>query len=105
MFLFIGGITQLANCTKTVQSDEHFQWWFYEFGTQAAELAFTLRNNDIEGFSLVPFAKNGDWLASFDGSDKSGNPKVIVFDLTYLPSLMICNNFDEWLAKAEQDYW
>lgn len=104
-FIYPARYLQLANCTKTVQSDEYFQWWFYEFGTQAAELAFTLRNEDIEGFNLVPFAKNGDWLANFDGDDFSGDPKVIVVDLGDLPFYMTCENFTDWLAKAEQDYW
>ena len=94
-FIYPARYLQLANCTKTVQSDEYFQWWFYEFGTQAAELAFTLRNEDIEGFNLVPFAKNGDWLANFDGDDFSGDPKVIVVDLGDLPFYMTCENFTD----------
>lgn len=44
-------------------------------------------------------------MAYFDGDDCSGDPRVIVVDLTDLPSFMIFENFNEWLTKAEQDYW
>ncbi|MGP5311211.1 hypothetical protein [Psychrobacter faecalis] len=53
----------------------------------------------------MPLAKNGDWAAYFDEDDHSGDPKIIVVDLSDLPFHMICENFNEWLAKAEQDYW
>lgn len=82
-----------------------FRWWFKDFGTESAQLAYKYRNCDIPTFNLVPFAQNGEWIASFDGSDQSGNPKVIVIDLDDSPFHTIFENFDEWLAKAEQDYW
>lgn len=96
---------QLANCTNTVQSDEYFQWWFEDSDSEGAKLAYLLRKNKIKDFNLIPFANNSEWKAYFDGDDNSGNPKIIVIDLTYLPSLTICESFNEWLDKAEQDYW
>lgn len=96
---------KLADNTATVQSDEYFQWWFEDAFNEGSKLSYRLRNDNIEGLNLVPFAQNGDWLANFDGDDHSGDPKVIVIDLSDLPFHMICENFADWLTKAEQDYW
>ncbi|KAA0925446.1 hypothetical protein FQ082_08315 [Psychrobacter sp. ANT_H56B] len=104
-FIYPARYLQLANCTNTVQSDEYFQWWFLDSITEGAKLSYSLRNNKIKDFNLIPFAQNSDWMAYFDGDDCSADPRVIVVDLTHLPSFMIFENFDEWLAKAEQDYW
>lgn len=104
-FIYPARYLQLANCTKTVQSDEYFQWWFVDSETDGGKLSYRLRNHKIERLNLVPLAKNGDWAAYFDGDDHSGDPKIIVVDLSDLPFHMICENFNEWLAKAEQDYW
>ena len=104
-FVYPACYLQLAKCTKTVHSDEYFQWWFEDAFNEGSKLSYRLRNDHIEELNLVPFAQNGDWLANFDGDDKSGDPKVIVIDLSDLPFHMICANFDDWLAKVEQSYW
>lgn len=104
-FIYPARYLQLANCTKTVYSDEYFQWWFQDAETEGGKLSYELRNDKIKGFNLIPLAKNGDWMAYFDGNDHSGDPKVIVVDLGDLPFYMTCENFTDWLAKAEQDYW
>ena len=104
-FIYHARYLQLANCTNTVQSDEYFQWWFLDSTTEGAKLSYNLRNNKIKDFNLVPFAQNSEWMAYFDGDDCSGDPRVIVVDITDLPFHMIFENFNEWLAKAEQDYW
>ena len=96
---------ELADSTATVQSDEYFQWWFVDAETDGGKLCYRLRNDDIEELNLVPFAKNGDLLANLDGDDHSGNPRVVIVDLGNLPFYLSCDNFDVWLAKAEQDYW
>ena len=54
-----------------------------------------------ERFKWLPLADSGDWSAYFDGDD----PRIIVVDLSNLSFHIICENFNEWLAKAEQDYW
>ena len=104
-FIYPARYLQLINCTKTVQSNEYFQWWFVDSETDGGKLSYRLRNHKIERLNLVPFAQNGDWLAYFDGDDRLGDPKIFVIDLSDLPFHMICENFDEWLNKAEQDYW
>ena len=85
--------------------DYHFRWWFEDAVNEGSKLSYRLRNDKIEGLNLVPFAQNGDWLANFDGDDTSGNPRVVVVDLGDLPFHMICEDFADWLTKAEQDYW
>lgn len=104
-FIYPTRYQQLAKSTEAVKSDEYFQWWFVDSETDGGKLSYKLRNDKIERFNLVPLARNGDWAAYFDGDDHSGDPKIVVIDLSDLPSHMICANFDEWLAKAEQDYW
>ena len=104
-FVYPDAYIQLTKNTETVKSDEYFQWWFLDSITEGAKLSYSLRNNKIKDFNLVPFAQNSEWMAYFDGDDCSGDPRVIVVDLTDLPSFMIFENFNEWLTKAEQDYW
>jgi len=100
-FIYPANYLQLANCTKTIQSDEYFQWWFLDSTAEGAKLSYSLRNNKIKDFNLVPFAQNSEWMAYFDGDDCSGDPRVIVADITDLPFHMIFKNFNEWLPKAE----
>lgn len=104
-FKYPAQFISLSKDTSSINGDEYFQWWFDDADTSAGELAYSVRNNFLNDFNLVPFAKNGDWIANFDGSDTSGNPRVIIVDLGDLPFHMFCDNFDDWLAKAEQDYW
>lgn len=99
-YLEISENPKLVNHNK----DYHFRWWFEDAVNEGSKLSYRLRNDKIEGLNLVPFAQNGDWLANFDGDDHSGDPKVIVVDLGDLPFYMTCENFADWLTKAEQDY-
>ena len=85
--------------------DHEFRWWFEDFGTESADLAYKYRNYDTPTLNLIPFAQNGEWIANFDGNDQSGNPKVVVVDHGDLPFHMIFEDFSDWLTKAEQDYW
>ena len=104
-FIYPASYLKLANSTETVKSDEYFQWWFEDADSEGSKLVYKFRKDNIQDFNLVPFANNSEWEAYFDGDDHSDDPRVIVVDLTYLPSLTICENFNEWLTKAEQDYW
>lgn len=104
-FIYPTRYLELADNTATVQSDEYFQWWFEDADNEGSKLAYRFRNDKIEGLNLVPFAQNGDLLANFDGDDHSGNPRVVIVDLGNLPFHLFFDNFDDWLAKAEQDYW
>ena len=100
-YLEISENPKLVNHNK----DYHFRWWFEDAVNEGSKLSYRLRNDKIEGLNLVPFAQNGDWMAYFDGDDISGNPRVVIVDLGDLPFHMICEDFDDWLTKAEQDYW
>lgn len=73
-----------------------FPWWFHDAEDNLVELMaiyqeLTTRND------LIPFARDGDWAACFDSADKSGNPKVIVYDLGNNEIHYEVENFDEWL--------
>lgn len=76
----------------------HFRWWFEDANSDVSKLSYKYRNDKIEGFNLIPFANNGEWEAYFDGDNHSGNPRVIVVDLSDLPFHMICENFADWLT-------
>ena len=106
-FIYPVKYIEISDNPKLVNHNEdyHFRWWFEDADNEGSKLTYRLRNDKIEGFNLVPFAQNGDWLANFDGDDFSGDPKVIVVDLGDLPFYMTCENFTDWLAKAEQNYW
>ena len=98
---------KLAKSTYTINYDKEyiFPWWFEDYGPEGALLSYELRNSQILGSNLIPFAQNGCWKAYFDANDISNNPKVIVIDLDNTENYEIFNNFDEWLKEAENDGW
>jgi hypothetical protein len=51
----------------------------------------------------IPFARNGDWAAFFDGNDHSGDPKFVVADLGNTQNSYTHENFDAWLDRAIKD--
>ena len=51
----------------------------------------------------IPFARNGDWAAFFDGNDHSGDPRVVVADLGNKSNSYRLANFDAWLDRALKD--
>lgn len=51
----------------------------------------------------IPFARNGDWAAFFDGNDHSGDPKVVVVDLGNKMNSYKLPNFDAWFKRALWD--
>lgn len=106
-FIYPRSYLRLSKSTESIFYNEkyRFPWWFEDYKEDRKSLTWQLRNNNIPSLNLVPFAKNGDWLANFDGNDTSGNPRVIVVDLGDLPFHMIIKDFDERLLLAEQDYW
>jgi hypothetical protein len=57
--------------------------------------------------TLVPFAKTGasDDVACFDGTDTSGDPKVLLIHTFCSPGWEdrgSVDNFDEWLKAVEE---
>ncbi|MFB6349235.1 hypothetical protein ACFBZI_07360 [Moraxella sp. ZJ142] len=100
---------KLSQDTSTINwsSQYLFPWWFEDHGTEGAELAYRFRksDSDIVGLNLIPFAQNGDWEAYFNADDTSGNPQVIVIDLSDTKYVSYCDDFDSWLKMAEQNGW
>ncbi len=64
-------------------------------------------NPKINGWSAlanidpIPFARNGDWAAHFDGNDHSGDPIVVVIDLGNKAHGYTHENFSDWLDDAK----
>jgi hypothetical protein len=77
-----------------------YPWWFIDAKSQAGSLFVGF----IEERNLVPFAKTDleDDIALFDGSDRSGNPKVVMVCSTPERSYAY-PDFDAWLAAAIAD--
>lgn len=54
----------------------------------------------LDEIDPIPFARNGDWAAFFDGNDHSGDPKVVVVDLGNKRNSYKLANFDAWFDEA-----
>lgn len=57
----------------------------------------------LDEIDPIPFARNGDWAAFFDGNDHSGDPRVVVVDLGNKKNSYKLLNFDAWYDKAVRD--
>lgn len=57
----------------------------------------------LDEIDPVPFARNGDWAAFFDGNDHSGDPRVVVVDLGNKKNSYKLPNFDAWYDRALRD--
>lgn len=87
----------------------HFLWWFND-SSSGRDLDWDFRLHwRSEGWSAladidpIPFARNGDFAAYFDGNDHSGDPKVVVVDLGNKVYGREYANFDAWLDQAFRD--
>lgn len=83
-----------------------FLWWF-EDNSEELDPCWELRSHwgsegwlYLDEIDPIPFARNGDWAAFFDGNDHSGDPKVIVADLGNKRNSYKLKNFDAWLEEA-----
>ncbi|WP_343714741.1 SMI1/KNR4 family protein [Inquilinus sp.] len=80
-------------------------WWLAPYKDRANYWAATLRQQ-FPSRSLVPFAKHGgsDDVACFDGSDMSGDPKVLYIHAFCSPGWELrgdAENFQKWLQNTE----
>lgn len=57
----------------------------------------------LDEIDPIPFARNGDWAAFFDGNDHSGDPRVVVVDLGNKKNSYKLPNFDAWYDQALRD--
>lgn len=80
-------------------------WWLAPHKDSAVYWAYTL-HKQFPSRTLIPFAKYGgsDDVACFDGSDPSGNPKVLYIHSFCSPGWehrVEIASFTEWLQKTE----
>ncbi|WP_072490575.1 hypothetical protein [Granulibacter bethesdensis] len=95
---------------EEVEVPDELIWWFpgEEFDHAAAEWEFRLVWKSkgwlyLDDIDPIPFARNGDWAAFFDGNDLSGDPKVVVVDLGNKENSYRLPNFDAWFDRALWD--
>ena len=94
------------NISKGIDFPRQLVWWFDDAETEGGKLSWELRlnHNDwkaVGGRELIPFAQLNDDAAFFDGTDLSGNPRVIVIDLGNKGRSYELNNFEDWLIEAQ----
>jgi hypothetical protein len=82
-------------------------WWFPDerFGHAKRAWEFRLHWQSkgwlyLNEIDPIPFARNGDWAAFFDGNDHSGDPRVVVVDLGNKMNSYKLQNFDAWYQMA-----
>jgi hypothetical protein len=83
-------------------------WWFLAENPELATFWAETLKRQFPGRSLIPFAKldTGDDLAAFDGSDTSGDPKVLYVHAYASPGWECrgeARNFDAWLQETKQE--
>lgn len=78
-----------------------FLWWFTNADSEAGKLSWELRHQD--GDNVIPFAREGDWAAFFDGNDLNGDPGIIVIDLGNTENTYRMENFAAWYQEALED--
>ncbi len=94
----------LIRIAMTGDYPEIYPWWFIDANSKAGELSYS--NRLREGTNLIPFAKVDDDrndIACFDGTDTSGNPKVVMRVLDDSGRSYSFENFDSWLTAAKAD--
>lgn len=83
-------------------------WWFlYEFEELSKEWFFLLKKQ-YPARELVPFAKasTNDDIACFDGSNKSGDPKIFIihsFASSGWEDRGSVKDFNDWLILAKEE--
>jgi hypothetical protein len=100
-FKYPDGLTHFAT---TGNYPDIYPWWFIDANSKAGELSYS--NRIKENQVLIPFAKVDDDrndIACFEGTDTSGNPKVVMRVLDDSGREYSYRNFEEWLKAAEVD--
>ena len=82
-------------------------WWLAPYKDTAVSWSEILREQFPQYYCLVPFAKHGgcDDVACFDGSDSSGDPKVILIHSFCSPGWEYRGeySFAEWLMQVKRE--
>ena len=92
---------QYRDMSKGVGLPEELAWWFISADSEGGQASWELRSE--YGENWIPFAREGDWAAYFDGNDISGDPCVFVIDLGDEDHVLRLENFAEWYAIALED--
>ncbi len=102
--------TSYLECVEADDLQEKSNWWFpsEEFGHAKSEWGVRLHWKErgwryLADIDPIPFARNGDLAAFFDGADHSGDPKIVVVDLGNRENSYKLENFDAWLQQARGD--
>lgn len=95
------------NFVAQLEVPDRLIWWFpnNEIGQSARAWEVRLHWQSegwlyLDEIDPIPFARNGDWAAFFDGSDHSGDPRVVVVDLGNKKNSYQLPNFDAWFDQA-----
>lgn len=93
---------------KAIDYPRHLMWGFYDSSSDGSswDLRYHWPEKGwvwLQGIDPIPFAQNGDWAAFFDGSDHSGDPKIVVVDLGNKEQGYELANFAAWLEVALKD--
>ena len=98
----------LAHAVK-MEYSKYFQWWFVDYqehGPRAWDNRHYWQSEGwlyLDEIDPIPFARNGDWAAYFDGNDHTGDPRIVVVDLGNKLNSYKLHNFEAWLEKALTD--
>ena len=95
---------------KTFRPLKYFMWWLLDSRSELGQLAWELRiHYKTKGWKYfsdtdpIPFARDGDWAAFFNGNDHSGNPAIVVADLGNKENSYKMANFEVWYDNALRD--
>ena len=86
-----------------------FPWWFTDASAESGkdwEFRFGKEGKDWaspKGINPIPFARNGELAAYFDGSDHSGDPSIYVVHLPDSVCIAHYDNFAAWLSSARKE--
>lgn len=85
----------------------YFRWWFISADAEASALDWDYRLHwqsqgwrHLDQIDPIPFARDGDWSAYFDGNDRSGDPHIVVSDLGNRANGYTMPDFDSWRRRA-----
>lgn len=96
--------------SKGAEFLDRLVWWFPDSQFNHAMKQWKGRHIfSSKGWKLldeidpIPFARNGDWAALFNGNDHSGDPRIVVADYGNKRNSYWLPNFDAWLERAFKD--
>ena len=86
-----------------------FPWWFDDSSKEAGASSWRMRSHwkihrlSSEDIDPIPFARNGELAAFFDGKDHSGDPPVFVVHLPTSACVSRYDCFEAWLDAGKKE--